>query len=231
MVIQLVAKIHIFEVMKKILLGLLFCVFGLGLKAQDKLDTLANQFCACLNEKVAENEKTNKKTKLDIKVVTVMCLAPVFVDNIALLKEYYGEDFEINGETGEMIGREIGMRAVVSCPAFMKLAMESDEFKEKMGEKDENKTNTTTKKVTIKSVKETPTFTIVVRDDKGKEETLTIIRNGNGVADFVANFKQYLTSTITVKYMISEIYNATTKEFEIKKEIISIIISNEDDED
>lgn len=121
-----------------------------------------------------------------------------------------------------MIGREIGIRAMVSCPSFMKLAVQSEELKEKMQNDDEDRTKTTTKKVTIKSVKEAPLFTIVVRDEQGKEETLTIIRNGDGIGDFVANFKQFLTSTITVKYTVSEIYNTTTKEFEVKKEILSI---------
>lgn len=71
--------------MKKIVLASLFCFCAAGINAQDKLDTLVNQFCACLNEKVAEQEKTNNKNSINLKEVAVACMMPAFVNNLSLL--------------------------------------------------------------------------------------------------------------------------------------------------
>lgn len=213
--------------MKKLfVLFILFaCTVNSDIKAQDTLDVVVDHFCDCITQKQDSAEKN--KVKLDGMAELQTCILGVFVKDYSVIKAKYGDDFTLNAESGRMVGEEIGLRAAVQCPSYVKLVTESEEVMEKASarikEKREKQVKTLSKTGIVKKVSTTSYFNITLKNDN-KEEKFLVLKNGDGIADFIANYKKYIGKEASIKYTISEIYNAERGEFELKKEILSIEI-------
>lgn len=210
---------------KSIVLFILFLGVFFNSQAQDTLDVAVDHFCECIVAKQDSMEKY--KVKLDAMTELQNCLLGVFLNDNNVIKAKYGEDFRLNAETGEMLGEEIGFRAALKCPTYIKFISQSEELmdivKDEMNDEKDVEKKTLTKKGKLDGVKLKPWFTVTL-DNDGRKEKYVVVKNGNGVADFVANYKKYVGKEISIEYSISEIYNAEQEEFELKKEILSIKI-------
>jgi hypothetical protein len=211
-------------------LFVLFILFAFTLtsniKAQDTLDVVIDHFCECITQKQDSADKN--KVKLDGMEELQTCILGVFVKDYNVIKAKYGEDFTLTAESGRMVGEEIGLRAALKCPSYVKLVTESEEVIEKASarikEKREKQVKILTKTGIVKKVSSTSYFNITLKDDN-KEENFLVLKNGEGIADFITNYKKYIGKEALIKYTISEIYNAERGEFELKKEILSIEIA------
>lgn len=211
--------------MKKLLLAAFFIALFSAANAQtgDTLDYVVNQFCECVTKKQDSLPTENKK--IDLMDELQGCILSVIADNIDVFKAQYGKSFVLNESNGEKIGREIGMRAVMNCPAFLKMVSQSQQFQDEIEKREDGEEKSEyTKTATLKSVIEDKDFIVVIKDGNGREERLQVIRNGAGIPDFVANYKKYVGKLITVTYAIVEVYSAERKDFELKKEIQSVEI-------
>lgn len=219
-------RLNFIDMKKLFVLFILFaCTITSDIKAQDTLDVVVDHFCDCITQKQDSAKKNN--IKLDAMIELQTCLLKIFVNDIEVLKAKYGKDFKLNAQNGEMVGEEIGTRAALHCPNFIAFASQSDEFMELVEDEIEESKVTDVKVLyktgTVKSVKEKPGFVITIKDGN-KEEQFLVVKNGSGVMNFIENHKTYIGKEASIKYAISEIYNAEREEFELKKEILSIEI-------
>ena len=110
--------------MKKIVLAsialLAFCGHTFSQISKDSLVKLmAKDMCT----EISKQDLSNKKIE-NFEMELGMAMLPLFTKYGKEIKEIYGFDIE-DGGNAETVGKDIGMRLAVDCPAFLKLIMQS----------------------------------------------------------------------------------------------------------
>ena len=85
-----------------------------NIQSQDIMDTLAISACECLQEDIGDFE-TEEERNLQLG----MCILKAIGPNGEKLYEFYGEDFILDGNTGEKLGQQIGFRMEVFVQKYL----------------------------------------------------------------------------------------------------------------
>jgi len=187
--------------------------------SQAIIDSLSNSLCACIHERKQEIMAPGKK--IDLKAEVTQCMVSIFTEKIGEIQAAYKDSFALTENFGEKIGIEIGKRALATCPDFLDIAMQAAKDNDEDEAPDENAQTFSVSGV-LKEVKAGALLTFKVKGDNGKEVSLLVMHNGEGISEFLSQHDTYINKQVKVYYTISEIYNPATKEFELKKEVTKI---------
>ena len=161
--------------MKALSLFLFIIATALNISAQDTLDKISADCCACMEKDRASMEDPDKwQTALGL------CMLGAAAPYEKELKKKYGVDMsQLDRGAGEKLGELLGVRLATNCPYFLELisSMEDDE--------DES----STLGMLTGSVKEVRTgqfITIVVQDEQGRTYEMLVLdhfENADRVTD------------------------------------------------
>lgn len=199
---------------KKTLACLLLLAGSYGAKAQMSKDSLtkvmAKEVCVEL-----EKKDFSKIKKEQIEEELGLALLPVITKYETEIKEVYKVDEVMESKTMEIVGRDIGMKLVNVCPSFLKIFVN--------GLADDNKKVTDAPVAAVEEVKsvfgmltaitQTEMATLVVKDRTGKLTKIVWLDQFVGSDLVQANAAKFINKPVTIKFIESEIYNATLKRY------------------
>ncbi len=194
--------------MKKIFITSLFITtfysFSFSQMSKDSLvKVMSKEMCT----EISKQDFTGKKLD-DFEAQLGMAMLPLFSKYSKQIKEVYG--FEMDDQQGfEVIGRDIGMRLAVDCPAFLKLIMNDQEAVKEINDKVADKKTTKVSGILLKIVTGDITY-FEVKTTAGKTEKVYWLEFFEG-SDKLST--EMLNKKITVSYTEKEVYKSSLKDY------------------
>lgn len=166
--------------------------------SQNYIDIITEKSCACLDN-ISENIKTDE---LHLKLG--ICMLEAAEPYKKQLQAEYGIDLNKSDDSGEKLGRMVGLKMATKCPnALLKIAGKSNE--------DENTEKSAKGVVTKIDTEGFVSFSI--KDENGKTAKfywLTFIESG---AELPAKYKSYLGKSVYITYNNQEFFDPKIEEY------------------
>jgi hypothetical protein len=179
--------------------------------AQDLLEKMAADACACLERK---NFAELPEEKLVMEAG--LCILEFYGEHQQDVNEYFGID-EFNGETGRMIGQRLGLKMVNVCPDLVIRLGESQSPK---GRSENNSTYSIEGKVT--KIEEGDFISYHIKDDGGKSYKVLWYKNFSGSDEWVGDPKKLVGKRARITVRDIECYIPKAKGYFSIKEIQEI---------
>lgn len=187
---------------KKILIGLFFSLIVINLQAQDYIDKITLATCDCLSK---ISDTTNYET-LTMKMG--LCMFEVAGPYKKQLKKDYDINLDkIDENSGESLGKLIGMKMASVCPdKLMKIynhtkkeEIEEDKKLESIG--------------TVTSIEKENFVVFSVFDNSGKSMKFYWLAPLESNIDLANNYKTLLDATVKIKYSQQEYFDPKINEY------------------
>jgi hypothetical protein len=189
-----------------------------NIQSQDIMDTLAISACECLQEDIGDFE-TEEERNLQLG----MCILKAIGPNGEKLYEFYGEDFILDGNTGEKLGQQIGFRMVSICPevfaGFVEEELRQDAEKEAT-QAEEFLIGTVTK------VESTQYVNFTVIDSNGKRQKLVWLYHFPNSDQYIDSYEELEGKDLMFNYSVEDVFDPRINEYTSVK-IITGISDNE----
>lgn len=187
-------------ILNKNIFFIFICMFcaTYGMHAQDYMEIITEKSCACL-DKIPNEEQTDQ---LHLKLG--ICMLEAADPYKKQLKNEYGIELDKNDDSGEKLGRIIGLKMAVKCPsALMKMAGRSDDM-----QKEEKSVRGNITKIEAEQF-----VCFSVRDEQGKTAKYYWLTFVESSADLIAKYKTYSGKNIRITYRNEDFFDPKIDEY------------------
>lgn len=196
--------------MKRITFTLLLLVLvSITSSAQELLDTVAKEVCACVEGK---KDKLQGLTPDKVQAQLGLCILSSYTAHDKEVKAKYG-DLMGNDKAMEKFGEDIGVKMVTACPeTLMEFAGVGD---------DEVTAEVLSVEGKITEIKNEQFTTILVKDKNGRVYSFLVL-NYFDTASLIIGNELTKNSSVVIEYSEVELYDNKSKEFRFFKVISGI---------
>ncbi len=167
-------------------------------QAQAYLDVITEKSCSCL-EKIPDTIKTE-----ELHMKLGICMLEAAGPYHKQLKSEYGIDLEKNDDSGEKLGKMIGMKMATKCPtALLKLANRADE-----GDKTEKSV-----KGIITKIENEAFVVFSLKDEQGKITKFYWFTFIESSAELTSKYKDFVGKTVEITYSNQEFFDPKIEEY------------------
>ncbi len=196
--------------MKRIPFTLLLLLVFISTNAQDILDTVTKEVCACVE---AKKDKLEGLTPEKLQAQLGLCILASYTANDAKIKAKYGDVLD-NDKSMEKFGEDIGVKMVTVCPeTLMQFAGVTDE--------DFATPEVLSVEGKITEIKNEQFTTIMVKDKNGRVYSFLVL-NYFDTASLVSGSELTKSTSVVIQYSEVELYDNKAKEFRFYKVISGI---------
>ena len=166
--------------------------------SQAYLDVITEKACK-KKKKIPDTMKTD-----ELHMKLGICMLDAANPYHKQLKAEYGIDLEKNDDSGEKLGKIVGMKMATKCPtALLKLAHRSEE---------DGNTEKTVRGV-ITKIESDPFVVFSVKDEQGKTVKFFWFTFIESSADLTSKYKDFIGKTVEITYSNQEFFDPKIEEY------------------
>ncbi|MFY7963695.1 MAG: hypothetical protein ACOVO1_02255 [Chitinophagaceae bacterium] len=186
-------------------LSLISCVSFAQIKKDSLVKMMSKDVCNEINKK-----DITGKTIDDFEIEIGMAMIPVFTKYKKEIEEVWGVE-TLDSESGELIGREIGIQLAADCPSFLQLILNSPDALKSAADKKKPKELKVTG--TLQKINNADISYVETKDATGKVEKLYWLEYFEGANNLMNEPNKFINKKITFTYSEKEVYKSSLKDY------------------